>query len=80
MFWFVLAHLIAFLVDLVLGTRQRDRDKDLQILETVQNRGRLVVRRPDDALRDSRGNSCPESSRLAVVGARVPGDGRVRWN
>ncbi len=31
-------------------------------------------------LRDSRGNSCPESSRLAVVGARVPGDGRVRWN
>jgi len=50
-FWFVLAQLIAFLVDLVLGTRQRDRDKDLQILETVQNRGRLVVRRPDDALR-----------------------------
>lgn len=32
MFWFVLAHLIAFLVDVMLGTRQHDRDKDLKIL------------------------------------------------
>jgi len=28
--------------------------KRAALAETVQNRGRLVVRRPDDALRDSR--------------------------
>jgi hypothetical protein len=30
--WFVLGHFVAFLVDLALGTRPGDRDKDLQIL------------------------------------------------
>ncbi len=32
MFWFVLAHLVTFLVDLIVGGRRDDRDKDLQIL------------------------------------------------
>jgi len=31
-FWFVLAHLIAFLVDLVFGGRRRGSEKGLQIL------------------------------------------------
>jgi len=30
--WFVLGHFVAFLVDLVLGTRRGNREKDLQIL------------------------------------------------
>jgi hypothetical protein len=30
--WFVLGHFVAFLVDLALGTRPGDRDKDRQIL------------------------------------------------
>ncbi len=32
MFWFVLVHLVTFLVDLVTVRRRTDRDKDLQIL------------------------------------------------
>ena len=32
MFWFVLAHLVAFFVDLAIGRWRNDRDKDLQIL------------------------------------------------
>jgi len=32
LFWFVLAHLVTFLVDLLIGTRHADRDKDLQIV------------------------------------------------
>ena len=32
MSWFLLGHFVAFLVDLVLGTRRGDRDNDLQIL------------------------------------------------
>lgn len=62
MFWFVLAHLIAFLVDLVLGTRQRDRDKDLQILLLRQQVRLLQGQRPRP-LRLTRG----EKLTLAVL-------------
>ena len=31
-FWFLLTHVVAFLVDLVTAPRRTDRDKDLQIL------------------------------------------------
>ena len=31
-FWFVLTHFVAFLVDLAVGTGPGNRDKDLQIL------------------------------------------------
>ena len=41
MFWFVLAHLVTFLVDLLTGTRHADRDKDLQIL-LLQHQVRLL--------------------------------------
>jgi len=61
-FWFVLAHLIAFLVDLVLGTRQRDRDKDLQILVLRQQVRLLQGQRPRP-LRLTRG----EKLTLAVL-------------
>ena len=32
MFWCVLTHVVAFLVDLATAPRRTDRDKDLQIL------------------------------------------------
>jgi Homeodomain-like domain len=41
--WFVLAHLVTFLVDLVTGARHADRDKDLQILR-LQHQLRLLQR------------------------------------
>jgi putative transposase len=41
--WFVLAHLVTFLVGLVTGTRRADRDKDLQLL-LLQHQLRLVQR------------------------------------
>ncbi len=49
MLWFVLAHLLAFLVDLVTLTRRPDRDKDLQIL-LLQHQLRLVQQRPQPRL------------------------------
>ena len=50
MFWFVLAHLVAFLVDLVAGGQHADRDKDLQIL-LLQHQVRLLQRqRPQPRL------------------------------
>jgi len=45
-FWFVLTHLVAFLVDLFLGARQRDREKDLQILVLRQQVRLLQRQRP----------------------------------
>src|SRR5215211_2962460 len=50
MFWFVLAHLATFLVDLLTGTRHADRDKDLQIA-LLQHQLRLLQRqRPQPRL------------------------------
>ena len=43
MFWFMLTHLVTFLVDLVAGGRHADRDKDLQIL-LLQHQVRLLQR------------------------------------
>ena len=50
MCWFVLAHLVAFLVDLVSVRRRTDRDKDLQIL-LLQHQARLLqCQRPQPRL------------------------------
>jgi hypothetical protein len=50
LFWFVPAHLVTFLVDLLTGTRHADRDKDLQIL-LLQHQLRLLQRqRPQPRL------------------------------
>ncbi len=50
MFWFVLAHLVTFLVDLLTGTRHADCDKDLQIA-LLQHQLRLLQRqRPQPRL------------------------------
>ena len=50
MCWFVLTHLVAFLVDLVSVRRRPDRDKDLQIL-LLQHQVRLLQRqRPQPRL------------------------------
>ena len=50
MCWFVLAHLVTFLVDLVAARRRPDRDKDLQIL-LLQHQVRLLQRqRPQPRL------------------------------
>ena len=43
MVWFVLVHLVHFLVDLLTATRCSDRDKDLQIL-VLQHQLRLLQR------------------------------------
>jgi hypothetical protein len=42
-FWFLVGHFVAFLVDLVLGARPGDRDKDLQIL-VLRHQLRLAQR------------------------------------
>ena len=42
-FWFVLTHFVAFLVDLVVGTRRGDREKDLQSL-VLRHQVRLLQR------------------------------------
>ncbi len=61
MFWFVLAHLAAFLVDLVLGVRRRDRDKDLQIL-VLRHQVRLLQRQRPARLGSRAARSSPSPS------------------
>ncbi len=62
MVWFVLAHLVAFLVDLVLGMRRHDRDKDPQIL-VLRQQVRLLQRQRPRPPRLTRG----EKLTLAVL-------------
>ena len=66
MFWFVLAHLVAFLVDLTLGRRQLDGDKDLQIL-VLRHQVRLLQRQRPRRPRLTRG----EKLTLAVLAAAL---------
>src|SRR4051794_27292439 len=66
MVWFVLAHVVAFLVDLVLGTRRYDRDKDLQIL-VLRHQLRLAQRQRPRPPRLTRG----EKLTLAVLAAAL---------
>ena len=66
MFWFVLTHLVAFLVDLTLGMRQHDRDKDLQIL-VLRHQVRLLQRQRPRPPRLTRG----EKLTLAVLAAAL---------
>ena len=66
MVWFVLAHLVAFLVDLALGTRRHDRDKDLQIL-VLRHQLRLAQRQRPRPPRLTRG----EQLTLAVLTAAL---------
>jgi len=61
-FWFVLGQLSAFLVELVLGARQGDRDKDLQIL-VLRHQLRLAQRQRPRPPRLTRG----EQRTLAVL-------------
>ncbi len=66
MFWFVLAHLVAFLVDLIVGGRRYDRDKDLQIL-VLRQQVRLLQRQRPRPPRLTRG----EKLTLAVLAAAL---------
>ena len=68
MFWFMLGHLITFLVDLVLGARQGDRDKYLQIL-VLRHQLRLAQRQRPHPPRLTHG----EKLTLAVLSPRSPG-------
>jgi hypothetical protein len=43
MVWFVLVHLLGFVVDLLIPTRRTDHEKDLQIL-VLQHQLRLLQR------------------------------------
>jgi len=65
-FWFVLAHFVAFFVDLAVGTRRGDRDKDLQIL-VLRHQVRLLQRRCPRPPRLTRG----EKLTLAVLAAAL---------
>jgi len=64
--WFVLGHFVAFLVDLVLGTRRGDRDKDLQIL-VLRHQLRLAQRQRPRPPRLTRG----EKLTLAILAAAL---------
>src|SRR5919205_1241895 len=66
LFWFVLVHLVTFLVDLLTGTRHADRDKDLQIL-LLQHRVRLLQRQRPQQPRLSRW----EKRTLAVLTSKL---------
>lgn len=66
MFWFVLAHLVAFLVDLIVGGRRYDRDKDLPIL-VLRQQVRLLQRQRHRPPRLTRG----EKLTLAVLAAAL---------
>src|SRR5215211_1706148 len=65
-FWFVLAHFVAFLVDLAVGTRRGDREKDLQIL-VLRQQVRLLQRQRPRPPRLTRG----EKLTLAVLAAAL---------
>jgi hypothetical protein len=66
MLWFVLAHLVSFVVDLLVAASQHpDRDKDLEIL-LLQHQVRLLQRRHPRA-RLSRW----EKLTLAVLAAKL---------
>jgi len=64
--WFVLGHFVAFLVDLVVGTRPGNRDKDLQIL-VLRHQVRLLQRQRPRPPRLTRG----EHLTLAVLAAAL---------
>jgi putative transposase len=64
--WFVLAHLVAFFVDLAVGTRPGDRDKDLQIV-VLRHQLRLLQRQRPRPPRLTRG----EKLTLAVLTAAL---------
>lgn len=64
--WFVLGHFVAFLVDLVFGTRPGDHDKDLQIL-VLRHQVRLLRRQRPRPPRLTRG----EKLTLAVLAAAL---------
>jgi putative transposase len=65
-FWFLVGHFVAFLVDLVLGTRPGDRDKDLQIL-VLRHQLHLAQRQRPRPPRLTRG----EQLTLAVLAAAL---------
>src|SRR5215218_2277234 len=65
-FWFVLAHLVAFLIDLVIGRHQHGQDKDLQIL-VLRHQVRLLQRQRPRPPRLTRG----EKLTLAVLAAAL---------
>ena len=66
MVWFVLMHLIDFLVDLLTATRRTEHDKDLQIL-VLQHQLRLLHRERPQPRRLTRW----EKLTLAVLTAKL---------
>ena len=66
MVWFVLMHLVGFLVDLLTATRHTDHDKDLQIL-VLQHQLRLLQRERPQPPRLTRW----EKLTLAVLTAKL---------
>src|SRR6476620_11177762 len=66
MVWFVLTHFVAFFVDLAIGTRPGNRDKDRQIL-VLRHQLRLAQRQRPRPPRLTRG----EQLTLAVLAAAL---------
>src|SRR3712207_4910391 len=66
MVWFILLHLVGFLVDLLTATRRPDHDKDLQIL-VLQHQLRLLQRERPQPPRLTRW----EKLALAVLTAKL---------
>src|SRR5438270_515107 len=65
-FWFLLAHFVAFLVDLLATRRTTERDKDVQILR-LRHQVRLLRRQQPRPPRLTRG----EKLTLAVLAAAL---------
>src|SRR3954471_3503868 len=66
MFWFILAHFVAFVVDLLAARRADNRDKDVQIL-VLRHQVRLLQRQQARPPRLTRG----EKLTLAVLAAAL---------
>jgi hypothetical protein len=77
-FWFLVGHFVAFLVDLVLGTRQGGRDKDLQIL-VLRHQLRLAQRQRPRPPRLTRGEKLTIAV-LATALARLTAGPRCQLN
>ncbi len=74
-FWFVLTHFVAFLVDLVVGTRPGNRDKDLQIL-VLRHQLRLAQRQRPRPPRLTRGEKLTLAVLTGALARRTAGPRR----
>ena len=79
MFWFVLAHFVAFFVDLTVGTWGGGRVKDLQILVLRHQVCLLQRRRPRPRLGFTRGEKLTLAVLVAALAQLTSGPRHLSW-